>query len=63
MVLGGRFWTVENGTRYTQSPWDNVFAFDATTGAINQGFARTWTASCRPSPTAPRCGSAGPSAP
>jgi len=39
MVVGGRFRTVENGTRATQYSRDNVFAFDADTGAMNTGFA------------------------
>lgn len=39
MVVGGRFRTVESGDRSTQHTRHNVFAFDATTGAVNQGFA------------------------
>ena len=39
MVVGGRFHSVENGARTTKYTRDNVFAFDATTGEINQGFA------------------------
>lgn len=38
MVVGGRFRTVENGPRNTQYLRSNVFAFDATTGALNQDF-------------------------
>lgn len=39
MVVGGRFRTVENGTRTAQYPRDNVFAFDAATGEISPRFA------------------------
>ena len=39
MVVGGRFQTVEDGTRKTQYARSNVFAFDATTGAIDPAFA------------------------
>ncbi|QZY29809.1 delta-60 repeat domain-containing protein [Nocardioides coralli] len=38
MVVGGRFQTVENGTRTTQYNRRNVFAFDADTGAVSTGF-------------------------
>ncbi len=38
MVVGGRFSTVENGTRTTQFSRSNVFAFNATTGAMNSTF-------------------------
>lgn len=38
MVVGGRFETVENGTRTTQYTRHNVFAFDADTGAVHGGF-------------------------
>ena len=41
MVVGGRFQTVENGNRTVQTPRSNVFAFNATTGALNTGFAPT----------------------
>lgn len=41
MVVGGRFASVENGTRTTQFPRSNVFAFSATTGAVNEGFTPT----------------------
>ena len=39
MVVGGRFLAVENGNRSTQYTRHNVFAFDATTGAVSPGFA------------------------
>ncbi|GAA0987521.1 hypothetical protein ENKNEFLB_00778 [Nocardioides aquaticus] len=39
MVVGGRFKTVQNGSRSTQYSRSNVFAFDAATGALNEGFA------------------------
>lgn len=39
MVVGGRFQTVENGNRSVQYTRRNVFAFDATTGAVSAGFA------------------------
>ena len=39
MVVGGRFQTVENGNRSVQYTRHNVFAFDATTGAVSAGFA------------------------
>lgn len=39
MVVGGRFQAVENGNRTVQYPRSNVFAFDATTGAVNLDFA------------------------
>ena len=38
MVVGGDFDRVENNTRTTQYDRSNVFAFDATTGAIDQNF-------------------------
>lgn len=39
MVVGGRFSKVENGPGTTQFDRSNVFAFSATTGEVNQGFA------------------------
>jgi len=39
MVVGGRFQTVENGNRTVQYSRSNVFAFNATTGAVNPNFA------------------------
>lgn len=39
MVVGGRFQAVENGNLSQQFTRRNVFAFDATTGAINTDFA------------------------
>ena len=39
MVVGGTFDTVENATRNTQYARSNVFAFNATTGAISTTFA------------------------
>lgn len=39
MVVGGRFGQVENGPDTTQFARSNVFAFSATTGEVNQGFA------------------------
>lgn len=38
MVVGGRFRTVENGNRTVQYTRHNVFAFNASTGAVNLGF-------------------------
>ncbi len=38
MVVGGRFSTVENSSRTTQYSRSNVFAFNATTGAIDADF-------------------------
>ena len=39
MVVGGNFDEVENSNRTVQYPRSNVFAFNATTGAISTGFA------------------------
>ena len=39
MVVGGRFQTVENGNRTVTYTRRNVFAFNATTGAVNPDFA------------------------
>jgi hypothetical protein len=39
MVVGGNFDAVQNGQRNTQYSRSNVFAFDATTGAISTTFA------------------------
>jgi len=38
MVVGGRFAAVDNYNRTIQYPRSNVFAFNATTGAVSQGF-------------------------
>ena len=54
MVVGGRFATVENGNRTVQYPRRNVFAFNATTGAVNTGL--------RPERRRRRVGHAGPTA-
>jgi hypothetical protein len=39
IVVGGRFQTVENGNRTVQYTRRNVFALNATTGAVNPDFA------------------------
>ncbi len=39
MIVGGRFGTVEEGSRGAELTRHNVFAFDAATGAISDGFA------------------------
>jgi hypothetical protein len=39
MVVGGRFRRAESGDRTTEYQRRNVFAFDATTGAVSTGFA------------------------
>jgi hypothetical protein len=38
MVVGGRFRTIENGNRTVQYTRHNVFAFNASTGAVNLDF-------------------------